>query len=64
MASSPSHDYSRGGNAWHADDIVDVPLDATADALLRLRGSPLVREKVGLYGASRGCEHALLLIAL
>lgn len=57
------HAYSRDGNAWHAGDIINVALDETADALARLRGLPFV-SGVGLYGESRGGEHALLLAAL
>ncbi len=57
------HAYSRDGNAWHAGDIINVALDETADALVRLRGLRFVSE-VGLYGESRGGEHALLLAAL
>ena len=56
--------YSKGGNFWHAGDIHDVDLEATADALEWLRQHPSVNGKVGLYGASRGAEHALLLTSL
>ena len=56
--------YSRNGNAWNAGDIVDVALDRTEDALERLRDLPFVTAKVGLYGGSRGGEHALLLVSL
>jgi len=56
--------YSVGGNAWNAGDIVNVPLDKTADALATLRANSLSTGKIGLYGASRGAEHALLLASL
>jgi dienelactone hydrolase len=56
--------YAKGGNGWHAGDIVDVPLDDTANALARLARSPMTVGGVGLYGASRGAEHALLLATL
>jgi dipeptidyl aminopeptidase/acylaminoacyl peptidase len=56
--------YSRGGNSWNAGHIIDIPLDKTADALLALRTHELSREKIGLYGVSRGGEHALLLVSL
>ncbi|SEG10429.1 hypothetical protein SAMN04487953_113111 [Billgrantia desiderata] len=53
--------YSSGGNAWNAGHIVDCPLDRTAQALAALRDFPFVG---GLYGVSRGAEHALLLTSL
>jgi dipeptidyl aminopeptidase/acylaminoacyl peptidase len=56
--------YSKGGNAWNAGAIADVPLDRTAEALVALRAFAPVGEKVGLYGVSRGAEHALLLASL
>jgi dipeptidyl aminopeptidase/acylaminoacyl peptidase len=56
--------YSNGGNYWNAGDIINVPLDRTADALVALRGHELSGSKIGLYGASRGGEHALLLASL
>lgn len=56
--------YSNGGNAWNAGDIIDVPLDRTADALAALRAHELAGRKIGLYGVSRGAEHALLLTSL
>lgn len=58
------HGYARGGNAWNAGAIEDVPLDGTAAALKALRAFPHCSGKVGLYGVSRGAEHALLLTAL
>jgi dipeptidyl aminopeptidase/acylaminoacyl peptidase len=56
--------YSKGGNYWHAGDIHDVDLDQTVDALRWLREHPTVTGKVGLYGHSRGAEHAILLASL
>jgi dipeptidyl aminopeptidase/acylaminoacyl peptidase len=56
--------YSKGGNFWNAGNIIDVPLDKTAEALLTLRKFPFAGKKIGLYGASRGAEHALLLASL
>ncbi|WP_300303839.1 acyl-CoA thioester hydrolase/BAAT C-terminal domain-containing protein [Ferrovibrio sp.] len=56
--------YSVGGNGWNAGSIIDVPLDKTEASLARLRALPLVNGKVGIYGVSRGAEHALLLTAL
>jgi|SRR5450631_4013422 hypothetical protein len=56
--------YSKGGNSWNAGSIIDVPLDRTAEALAALRAFGLSGSKIGLYGASRGAEHALLLTSL
>lgn len=56
--------YSNGGNSWNAGDIIDVPLDRTAEALAALREHELSGSKIGLYGVSRGAEHALLLASL
>ena len=56
--------YSNGGNSWNAGNIIDVPLDRTAEALVALRASSLSGDKIGLYGGSRGAEHALLLASL
>ena len=53
--------YSNGRNS---SDIIDVPLDRTAEALSTLRSWRLVGNKIGLYGISRGAEHALLLASL
>lgn len=58
------HSYTRGGNAWNAGSIVDVPLDRTVEALNALRAFAFCDGKVGLYGVSRGGEHALLLASL
>ncbi|MEO1197638.1 MAG: acyl-CoA thioester hydrolase/BAAT C-terminal domain-containing protein [Pseudomonadota bacterium] len=56
--------YSRDGNGWNAGAIRDVPLDRTVDALDALREFPVSGNKIGLYGVSRGGEHALLLTSL
>ena len=56
--------YSRGGNAWHAGDIRDVDLDATEALLIWMRESGNTTGKVGLFGTSRGAEHALLVTSL
>jgi len=56
--------YSNGGNAWNAGDIIDVPLDRTVEALAALRAHSLSSNRIGLYGISRGAEHALLLASL
>ncbi|OZG72167.1 thioesterase [Hahella sp. CCB-MM4] len=58
------HAYSRGGNAWNAGAIQDVPLDRTVEALAALRNFEFCSGKVGLYGISRGGEHALLVTSL
>lgn len=58
------HGYSRGGNGWNAGEIKDIPLDRTEEALLALRQFEYCTGKVGLYGVSRGGEHALLLSSL
>src|SRR5436305_12381693 len=56
--------YSNGGNSWNAGDIIDVPLDRTAEAMAALRAINLSGDRIGVYGVSRGAEHALLLAAL
>lgn len=56
--------YSRGGNAWNAGSIDNVPLDRGVEALAALRAFPAAGGKVALYGVSRGAEHALLLATL
>jgi acetyl esterase/lipase len=53
--------YSNGSNAG---DIINVPLDRTAEALAALRAHELSGSRIGLYGMSRGAEHALLLASL
>ncbi|PMR72407.1 alpha/beta hydrolase family protein [Billgrantia endophytica] len=56
--------YSSGGNAWNAGHIVDYPLDRSVEALAALRAFPYAGPRIGLYGVSRGAEHALLLASL
>ncbi len=56
--------YSKGGNAWNAGNIIEIPLDRTVEALAALRAFPYTGPKVGLSGVSRGAEHALLLASL
>jgi dienelactone hydrolase len=56
--------YSKGGNLWHAGEIHDVDLEKTVEALQWLRQHSCVNGKVGVYGVSRGAEHALLLTSL
>ncbi|RCK48651.1 thioesterase [Thalassospira profundimaris] len=57
--------YSRSGNVWNAGNISDVPLDRTAEALDALRAfAPVKNDSVGLFGVSRGAEHALLVTCL
>jgi len=56
--------YSKGGNAWNAGSIENVPLDRTVEAMAALRDLAGAGSKLGLYGASRGAEHALLLASL
>jgi len=56
--------YSNGGNAWNAGNIIDVPLDRTLAALTAFRAFACAGPRVGLYGVSRGAEHALLLASL
>jgi pimeloyl-ACP methyl ester carboxylesterase len=59
-----AYPYGKGGDGWHAGDIHDIDLDETVDALRWLREHPAVSGKVGLYGVSRGAEHAILLTSL
>jgi len=56
--------YSVGDNPWVGGDIWETDLDATEQALAALRASKLCGGKVGVYGWSRGGEHALLSTAL
>jgi len=58
------HTYSRGGNGWNAGSIKDVSLDRTVQALEALRAFPFAAPRLGLYGVSRGAEHALLVSTL
>jgi hypothetical protein len=45
--------YSNGGNYWNAGDIINVPLDRTAEALAALRAQELSANEIGLYVARR-----------
>ena len=56
--------YSKGGDSWHAGDILDVDLDDTESMLIWMRESGMTSGRVGLYGVSRGAEHALLVTSL
>ena len=56
--------YDQGGDSWFAGDIHNAELAETAEAIRALRGDYRINGKVGLYGASRGAEHALLLVSL
>lgn len=57
--------YGKSGNPWHASDIHDIELEKTIEAMDALRAHPAIKvRKLGLYGASRGAEHALLLASL
>ncbi|MGB5216115.1 MAG: acyl-CoA thioester hydrolase/BAAT C-terminal domain-containing protein [Anderseniella sp.] len=56
--------YSKGGNGWHSGDILNVDLDDTEEALIWLRNHEATTGKVGLFGSSRGGEHALLATGL
>lgn len=58
------HAYSRDGNSWNAGSIRDVPLDNTEAALKALKAFSFCNGRIGLYGVSRGGEHALLLASL
>jgi len=58
------HAYSIGGNFWNAGSIREIALERTIDALAALRSLDWCSGKVGLYGTSRGGEHALLLTSL
>lgn len=56
--------YSSGGNAWNAGSIVDYSLERSVEALAALRAFSYTGSRIGLYGVSRGAEHALLLASL
>ncbi|WP_421708416.1 alpha/beta hydrolase family protein [Algihabitans sp.] len=56
--------YSEGGNPWNAGSILDVPLDRTVEALAALGSFAVSGAGLGLYGVSRGAEHALLVASL
>ncbi len=56
--------YSNGGNAWNAGSIINVPLERTMEAFRALREFAFSGAKAGLFGVSRGAEHALLVTSL
>lgn len=56
--------YAVGGNHWIAGDIWNIPLEATERAMAALRAHPLCNARLGVYGWSRGAEHALLASSL
>ena len=58
------HRYSKGDNGWNAGQIEDVEIGRTVEALAALRRFAPGSGKVGVYGVSRGAEHALLLASL
>jgi acetyl esterase/lipase len=60
-----AHNYSRGGDPFKQPDIDDTPLEGAADSLTDLRAEVgRFGCGVGLFGASRGAEHAMLLADL
>jgi acetyl esterase/lipase len=56
--------YSVGGNFWIGGDIWNVALDETERVMGALRAHPACDGRLGVYGWSRGAEHALLATAL
>ena len=56
--------YAVGGNPWIGGDIWSVALDATERAMAALRAHPRCKGRLGVYGWSRGAEHALLATGL
>lgn len=56
--------YCFGGNWAHAGDIHDISLERTESALAWLKSSTEASGSIGLYGHSRGAEHALLVASL
>src|SRR5579872_903906 len=58
------YNYAVGGNYWIGGDIVMTDLDRTEATLSQLKVHPACTGRVGVYGWSRGAEHALLLTAL
>ncbi|MTI44471.1 bile acid acyltransferase/acyl-CoA thioester hydrolase-like protein [Roseibium hamelinense] len=58
------HPYSRSANFWNAGAIKDVPLETTVAALRAFRSFSPCSGKAGIYGVSRGAEHALLVATL
>ena len=60
-----AHRYSGDGSFWTRPDIDDVPLEGTEAALTCLREQLAPHGcGIGLFGVSRGAEHALLLAQL
>jgi pimeloyl-ACP methyl ester carboxylesterase len=60
-----SHNYTQIARSFTRPDIDDVPLDQTEAALMALRKELApYRCGIGLFGVSRGAEHALLLTQL
>ena len=56
--------YSVGGNFWIGGDIWNVALERTEQAMSALRAHPRCNGRLGVYGWSRGAEHALLATAM
>jgi dienelactone hydrolase len=56
--------YSAADTFWSGGDVWEAELDQTEAALAALRDHRLCNGKVGVYGWSRGGEHALLIAAL
>ncbi len=56
--------YAVGGNPWIGGDIWNAPLDATEQAMAALRAHSRCNGRLGVYGWSRGAEHALLATGL
>lgn len=56
--------YCVGGNHWIGGDIWNVALDDTEVAMAALRAHPRCNGRLGVYGWSRGAEHALLATGL
>jgi dipeptidyl aminopeptidase/acylaminoacyl peptidase len=56
--------YCKDGSPWHAGDIRGISLDDTEKALAWLQTMDGASGRVGLYGQSRGAEHALVLTSL
>ena len=60
-----AHNYTQGARWLTHPDIDDVPLEGTETALMALRTELAPYPcKIGLFGVSRGAEHALLLTQL
>lgn len=56
--------YSIGGNTWNAGSIQNVELMNSVRAMRALRSFEFCNGSVGLFGVSRGGEHALLVTSL